>query len=262
MSPSTSALNSDSDAIAPLRSVPLTLASASPRRRELLALLGQPFEVLATDGEDRAIPLPSALAAALPPWPLPLDQHPTMLAWRKVVAACVEAPSGVIIGADTTVVIGTSVLNKPRDAAHASEMLARLSGNEHSVYTGLAVLMPPFADQVVPEGAIDLAEGRLLIDLVSARVRIMSLSPAMIASYVASGEPLDKAGAYGIQGLAGRLVERVEGSYTAVVGLPLPATARLLEQAGIRGLADPSEAYCRWLQAKGKDPLPCPPTLP
>lgn len=142
-------------------------------------------------------------------------------------------------------------------------MLRQLAGVEHTVYTGLAVLVPPgSAARMQAEDAIELAEGRLLIDLVAARVALAELREAEIAEYVASGEPLDKAGSYGIQGLGGRLVARVEGSYTAVVGLPLPATARLLERAGLSGLVEPSEAYHRWLQAQGKEPLPCPPTLP
>lgn len=239
----------------------LTLASASPRRRELLAWLGCTYGVLATDGEDRPLPLPAALVAALPACPVALANHPTALAYKKVLTACAEAPIGAIIGADTIVVLGTRVLNKPRDAEEARAMLASLAGAEHTVYTGLAVLVTD-AGVADDAGMLALPEGRLLIGLVSANVRIASLTAGEIDAYVATGEPLDKAGSYGIQGLGGRIVERVEGSYTAVVGLPLPATAVLLARAGVTGLVDPAAAYRGWLQAQAKEPLPCPPTLP
>ena len=102
----------------------------------------------------------------------------------------------------------------------------------------------------------------LFLDLVSSEVTIAELNDAEIAAYVATGEPLDKAGAYGIQGLGGRLVRVVVGSYTCVVGLPLVETYRLLIAAGVTGLSEPAEAYQRWLGAQGKEPLPCPPTFP
>jgi septum formation protein len=241
----------------------LTLASASPRRRELLALLGVAFDVLATDGEERDLPLPVALQAALPACPVALAHHPTALAYKKIIAACAEVSEGVIIGADTIVVLDGQVLNKPRDAADARRMLAALSGAQHTVYTGLGVLLrSPRAGAAAPADAVVLPQGHLLLDLVAARVQIAALSEHEVAAYVATGEPLDKAGAYGIQGLGGRLVERVEGSYTAVVGLPLPAIADLLRRAGVVGLADAAAAYRGWLRAQGKEPLPCPPTLP
>jgi septum formation protein len=239
----------------------LILASASPRRRELLALFGLAFDIVATDAEERPQPLPSQVWAALPPFPLPRDEHPSALAARKVIAACAQAQSDVIIGADTIVVLGTRVLNKPHDAAEARAMLRLLSGKQHTVYTGLALLVaPPCADSL--GAALELASGRMLLDLVAARVQLAELSDDEIAAYVATGEPLDKAGAYGIQGLGGRLVAAVEGSYTAVVGLPLPATARLLGRAGLHVATDATEAYHTWLRAQGKEPLPCPPTLP
>ena len=96
----------------------------------------------------------------------------------------------------------------------------------------------------------------------ASEVTIAELNDAEIAAYVATGEPLDKAGAYGIQGLGGRLVRAVVGSYTCVVGLPLVETHRLLVAAGVAGVSEPAEAYRRWLGAQGKEPLPCPPTFP
>jgi len=226
----------------------LTLASASPRRRELLGFLGIPFQAIGTDGEERDTPPPPAITAALPPAPLPLATHPTLLAWRKAHAACAETPESVIIGADTIVVLDGEPLGKPRDTAHACALLRRLSGRTHTVYTGLAVL--------------DGRTGELYFDLVASEVVIAELTDAEIAAYVATGEPLDKAGAYGIQGLGGRLVREVVGSYTCVVGLPLVELHRLLADAGVAGLADPIEAYRRWLGVQGKEPLPCPPTFP
>ena len=122
------------------RTAELLLASASPRRRELLGLLGQPFRAVANDGEERDHPPPPAVLAALPACPVPLATHPTLLAWRKADTACAESPGSVIIGADTIVVLDGDVLGKPRDPAHARSMLRRLSGRTHTVYTGLAVL--------------------------------------------------------------------------------------------------------------------------
>jgi septum formation protein len=226
----------------------LILASGSPRRRELLSFLGVPFRTVVTDAEEQDVLPPPAIAALFPPAPLPRSDHPTLLAWRKASAACAEAPDGVIIGADTIVVLNGDVLNKPRDPAHACELLCRLSGRTHTVYTGLVVL-----------GSQD---GKLLADLVASAVAIADLTDDEIAAYVATGEPLDKAGAYGIQGLGGRLVREVVGSYTCVVGLPLVELHHLLVAAGVAGLADPTEAYRHWLDAQGKEPLPCPPTFP
>lgn len=229
------------------------LASASPRRRELLAALGARFDLIATSAEEETSAAPPELLAALPNAAVPLLQHPTLLAWRKARAAAALAPDAVVLGADTVVVLEGEVLNKPQDAAHARAMLARLAGRTHSVLTGICVLEPA-------EGAA--TPGRRQLALVTAEVEFTPVSPQAIAEYVATGEPLDKAGAYGVQGMGGRLVRAVRGSYTAVVGLPLMTTYELLRQAGITGLADPSETYQRWLLSQEKEPLPWPPTLP
>jgi nucleoside triphosphate pyrophosphatase len=245
----------------------LILASASPRRRALLGFLGVSFRSVATDGEERITAPPPAVVAALPPAPLPLATHPALLAWRKVHAACAEAPESVIIGADTIVVLDGDVLGKPRDADHAHAMLRQLAGRTHIVYTGLAVLQKEIRDsrfEINPADTSDLRSpiSNLQLDLVASTVTIADLTDAEIAAYIATSEPLDKAGAYGIQGLGGRLVREVVGSYTCVVGLPLVALHRLLAAAGVAGLADPTETYRRWLSAQGKEPLPCPPTFP
>src|SRR5215210_7555501 len=150
------------------RPAELLLASASPRRRELLGLLGQPFRAVANDGEERDHPPPPAIVAALPACPVPLATHPTLLAWRKADAACADSPGSVIIGADTIVVLDGDVLGKPRDSNHARTMLRRLSGRTHTVYTGLAVLglaiggrglgtaHPPNTQSPVPNTQLDL----------------------------------------------------------------------------------------------------------
>jgi septum formation protein len=237
------------------------LASASPRRHELLGALGVPFRVHATDAEEEQTPPPPAVAAALPPLPLPIAIHPTLLAWRKAAAACAEAPNGVIIGADTIVVLDGDVLGKPRDPEHALAMLRRLSGRTHTVYTGLAVLQAGDRRSEIRDDQ-QSPISNLQFDLIASEVTIAELTDAEIVGYVATGEPLDKAGSYGIQGLGGRLVRQVVGSYTCVVGLPLVTMHRLLVAAGVGGLADPAEAYRRWIDAQGKEPLPCPPTFP
>ena len=242
----------------------LLLASASPRRRELLGWLGQPFRATANDGEERDHPPPPAVLAALPACPVPLATHPTMLAWRKADVACAESPGSVIIGADTIVVLDGAVLGKPRDISHARTMLRQLSGRTHTVYTGLAVIGQELG---VGRWGAEMPQrptpnSQLLLDLVASDVVIADLTDAEIEAYVATGEPMDKAGAYGIQGLGGRLVRSVSGSYTCVVGLPLVAIHRLLSAAGYTRLTDPTEAYVRWLDSQGKEPLPCPPTFP
>ncbi len=241
----------------------LVLASASPRRRELLALFGVPFATVATNAEESDTPPPSAVLAALPPFPLPPDQHPALLAWRKAHAASSEHDADVILGADTIVTQNGSIMNKPRDATHAHAILSQLSGKMHTVYTGVCVLTkhPPLSPETLPHQT-PLAPHFVTFALVAANVHIAPLSAETIAAYVATGEPLDKAGAYGIQGEGGKLVERVEGSYTAVVGLPLAATHHLLTAAGIATLTDPTTAYHSWLHTNGKEPLPCPPTRP
>jgi septum formation protein len=242
---------------------PLVLASASPRRHELLGQLGAVFRIIATDAEEQDHPAPSEILAALPACPVPLRTHPTLLAWRKADAACADAHDSVIIGADTIVVLDGDVLGKPRDPNHARQMLRRLSGRLHTVYTGLTVIQPEDEARIAGVQASRQSPiAKLQLAVVASDVLIADLTDAEIADYVATGEPLDKAGAYGIQGLGGRLVREVHGSYTCVVGLPLVEAHRMLSAAGIAGLNEPSDTYLRWLQAQGKEPLPCPPTFP
>ena len=178
--------------------VPLVLASASPRRRDLLVRLGLDPDVRPTDS-DETWPGGDPGAAV------------EVIALRK--ARGVRAPGALVLGADTVVVLDGDVLGKPTGTADARAMLARLSGRTHTVYTGFALVR----------------DGRTLTDHRATRVTFADLSRAEIDAYVATGSPLDKAGAYGIQDDAGALlVASVEGDYLAVVGLPLQAVYRAL----------------------------------
>ena len=190
----------------------LILASGSPRRRELLAQAGFAFTVRAADVDESVLPGEDPI------------QYVTRLAREKAQAVYVLEGQGtdlVVLGADTTVVLDGEILGKPVDEADAASMLARLSGRTHRVITGVAV---------VSAGGVEAAAE------VTA-VRMRGLSDAEIAEYVETGEPMDKAGAYAIQGRAGRWIPRIEGCYFNVVGLPLALASTMLEEhgAGTRG---------------------------
>ena len=178
----------------------LILASHSPRRRELLAISGLPFTV-------RARPVEEIREPAEPP-----EKYALRLARSKAEAAW-EGRNEVVLGADTIVVLEGEVLEKPADPKEARSMLERLSGREHTVVTGICLRHP--------RGVVAASE--------STRVHFVPLEPAEIESYVASGEPMDKAGAYGIQGLASKFINRVEGCYFNVMGLPLALVYRHLK---------------------------------
>lgn len=180
----------------------LLLASSSPRRRDILTALGLDFEV-------RSVPVDETPLTGETP-----EAMVVRLATAKAVAAA--APDAVVLAADTAVVIDGEILGKPRDRSDALNMLARLSGREHSVVTGVAVAV---------SGAIDSAVSRTAVVF-----RDIGRDEAL--DYWHSGEPRDKAGSYGIQGLGGVFVERIAGSYSGVVGLPVFETAALLKRAG------------------------------
>ena len=188
---------------APMRVI---LASQSPRRRELLTLVGIPHEVRPADIDESALP------GELP------EPHATRLARAKAATLARQHTDALVIAADTIVVIDGEILGKPRDRADASAMLGRLSGREHTVFTALAIARG--------------AEVRSSVERVEVTFR--ALSPAEIEAYVATGEPMDKAGAYGIQGYGATVVERVDGDYFAVMGLPLVRLVRLLARVGLR----------------------------
>jgi nucleoside triphosphate pyrophosphatase len=178
----------------------LILASASPRRAELLRAAGIAFETLAMDIDESALPGESP------------EAHVRRLAEAKAGAAAAVRPSATVLGADTVVVVDDHILGKPRSAADAAAMLRRLSGREHLVLTGVAVVRP----------------AGTAVEIERTRVWFSALTDEEIRAYIASGEPMDKAGAYAIQGLASRFVARIEGSYTNVVGLPVALVYRLL----------------------------------
>ena len=183
----------------------LILASASPRRAELLRAAGFTFETLppAVDEAPRIAEAPPAYALRV--------------ARDKAVSASTVHPDGVILAADTIVVIAGQILGKPAGAADATRMLQLLSGAEHVVQTAVVVR----------------AGGRELSELASTRVRFCPLTPEEIAWYVGTGEPAGKAGAYAIQGHAARFVNWIEGSWSNVVGLPVAMVYRMLKEAGV-----------------------------
>jgi septum formation protein len=191
---------------------PLVLASASPRRRELLALLGLPFEIAPADMDES---LYDDLVPAL---------RARRLAEEKARIVSRQRPGALVIAADTLVVRDAHVLGKPRDREEARWMLGLLSGQPHEVLTGLAV-----AVEGAPVGG----------DVVATEVRFRSLSPREIEAYVATGEPMDKAGAYAIQGYGAILIEGIHGDYPNVVGLPVTRLAVLLRGLGVPILGEP-----------------------
>jgi MAF protein len=188
-------------------SAPLVLASASPRRREILATLGLPFVVRAGDVDESPLAReePASLARRL--------------AEAKARAVAANAGERYVAGADTVVVLDGALLGKPADDAAATAMLRSLRGREHQVVSGVAVL--------------DRIAGRCAVGALSTRVWMRDYGDDEVARYVASGEPLDKAGAYAIQDPHFRPVARIEGCYLNVVGLPLCLLLNLLWEAGV-----------------------------
>ncbi len=203
--------------VTPHNSIMLVLASASPRRRELLAQVGYRFEVH---------------PAHIPEDPLPGEDpiaYVTRLARQKAevvfsdltTASPKQGENGqyslLVLGADTTVTLDNTILGKPEDAAEAARMLRLLSGRTHRVITGVAVATVKRTEVAAEATA----------------VRFLTISDEEIAAYVASGEPMDKAGAYASQGHAARWIPRIEGCYFNVVGLPLALVCSLLESSGV-----------------------------
>jgi len=194
--------------VASMRPV-LILASASPRRHQLLAWLGVAYEVEVSDVDER--PRAGETAVAM------VDR----LARAKASAVAARRSYAWVLAADTIVELEGVMFGKPVDGSEAAAMLARLAGREHRVATGFAL--------TAPGGAVRAAE------VVVTRVVFRPLDERAIRAYVASGEPDGKAGGYAIQGLGAGLIERIEGSFTNVIGLPLTEVARVLEEAGLRG---------------------------
>lgn len=191
----------------------LILASASPRRKELLAQIGAECEVVPAAGEER-------IGSKVP------EQVVLELAKQKAKEVaerfCQEPGRFAVLGADTVVAFGGQILGKPKDKADAARMLKTLSGNTHSVFTGVAVVL--LANKQVEEVFSFYEE---------TKVTMYPMSDKQIEAYIGTGEPMDKAGAYAIQGKCAVYIEKIAGDYNNVVGLPVAAIYQKLEKSGI-----------------------------
>jgi septum formation protein len=183
----------------------LLLASASPRRADLLRQLGVAFEQRPADIDERQLSGES------------VEDYVARLAWEKSAAVQPDDADVVVIAADTCVVLEDQLLGKPEDQFDALGMLARLSGREHRVLTAVCVRLGHQVEEALSD----------------TRVKFANLTHEQCLAYLATDEPWDKAGAYGIQGLAGAFVESLHGSYSGVVGLPLAETWGLLQRVGV-----------------------------
>ncbi|MBO8137255.1 MAG: septum formation inhibitor Maf [Desulfotomaculum sp.] len=182
----------------------LVLASSSPRRRELLQSLGLNFEV-------RVKPVSEDFPSGMEPGAVV-----EILSERKARAVAEELDDGLVIGSDTVVTYNNKILGKPQNEGQAKEMLRTLQGSSHYVYSGVAV--------------IDAASGKTEVTHQRTRVKMKNMTEDEIESYVSTGEPMDKAGAYAIQGIASIFIEEIEGCYFNVVGMPLERLAYLLKK--------------------------------
>lgn len=183
--------------------LPLILASGSPRRRELLDLMGLTYTVETPDVDESFSGRPSETVMEI--------------SRRKAAAVAARHSDSIIIAADT-LVFADGALGKPHTPERAKEMLRSLAGNWHHVYTGITV--------------INTRSGRILRNVDKTRVHLIPMTEQEIDTYVATGEPLDKAGAYGIQGMGGMFVDRIDGSYSNVVGLPMSMLRTMLARVG------------------------------
>ena len=192
----------------------LVLASTSPRRADLLRAAGFEFDVIVPNVDE-----------SIRPGETP-EEHVGRLAEQKALRVLPEAGTTPTLGADTVVVVDNMILGKPADERDAARMLRMLSGRRHQVMTGVALVPDPA--KVGLKGSISLSTG-----VAVTTVEFAALSEAEIAAYVASGEPMDKAGAYGIQGFASRFVTGIEGSCSNVIGLPVALVYDLCKRAGL-----------------------------
>ena len=207
----------------------LILASASLRRAEILTALGIPFTVVPTDVDETVAPGESGRAAA------------SRLAAEKAAVSAARCPGDWVLAADTLVLLGDAILGKPCDDSDAREMLRRLSGRAHRVVTAVHLTK---------------VSGPGLEAVEESRVKIALLDEEEIRWYVATGEPLDKAGAYAVQGLGARFVESVEGSFTNVMGLPARTVYRLLREAPDPALARLALSSAPASSRTSENPLP------
>ena len=195
----------------------LVLASASPRRQDLLRSAGISFTVHPADIDETPLNDESPMACA------------ERLAREKALAVAKSHPRDLILGADTVVVVNDMMLAKPLDAEDAARMLRLLSGRIHQVITGVCLVGPVPNDQSIDPDAPFRQQPRIASE--TTLVTFTELSDADIRAYVATGEPMDKAGAYAIQGIASRWIPRIEGDYSNVVGLPVALVYRMLRES-------------------------------
>ncbi|GAA4705098.1 Maf family protein [Brevibacillus fulvus] len=186
----------------------IILASSSPRRRELLETLKLPFTIMSSDVEE-------TFSSSLTP-----AEVVEQLSLRKAREIAGKISSGIVIGADTIVVLDGNILGKPMDEDDAFRMLTALQGRTHTVYTGVAL--------------IEAATQAVQVAHSATQVKMRKMTDQEIRGYISTREPMDKAGSYAIQGFGATLVEEIQGDYFTVVGLPLQLTAKMLSQFGIR----------------------------
>ncbi|WP_338750433.1 Maf family protein [Bacillus sp. FJAT-52991] len=193
----------------------IILASSSPRRKELLQQIGLPFTVIVSDVDETIS------------HPMSSEETVMQLASRKACAVAKHHEKDVVIGADTIVVLDGEILGKPKDRSDAKRMLSKLSGREHSVYTGVAIVK----------------EKKQHAFYEKTNVTFWELSDEEVDTYLNSGEPFDKAGAYGIQGRGAVFVKKIDGDYFSVVGLPVASLYRQLQRLDLQGstLSSPSQ---------------------
>ena len=184
---------------------PLVLASASPRRADYLAMLGLTFRVEAAD-------VPEDVRGGESP-----ETHVERLARDKALSTAGRCPGAAVLGSDTVAVVDGAILGKPTDEADAEAMLMRLQGRSHSVASGLALVLP---------------SGEVHSGVSTTAVTFRAFDRMFARAYVATGEPLDKAGAYGIQGMGSALVSEIRGDYHTVVGLPIPLLMDIMQRCG------------------------------
>jgi len=202
----------------PVKDSGLVLASSSPRRRQLLGYLGLEFEVMPSDFEE-------VVDESLTPAEVVVD---LAIAKAQEIAARIVASTrgaSVVLGADTVVVLDGRVIGKPASRQQAAEMLTQLSGRCHEVYTGVAL--------------VELPGGRVTSAHQVSKVYMRTIAPGEIRAYVETGEPMDKAGAYALQGIGSVFVEKIEGCFTNIIGLPIPLVVQLLRGCGFEILGWP-----------------------
>ncbi|MGE5219828.1 MAG: Maf family protein [Chloroflexota bacterium] len=195
----------------------LILASTSPRRKEILELLGLPFEVVAPDFEERVSPR------------TPIEKEVVGFALGKARSVAIANPRSLIIGSDTMILLDSAKIGKPRDAADARRMLLSLAGRRHEIFTSVVIL--------------DEAGARPLATIEKVSVQMQPYGEGEIDRYLARGESLDKAGGYSIQGEGRKLITAIEGDYLAAVGLPLKPIANYLAARGIQLPRDTDRLY-------------------